>query len=162
MKTADVNKDLIGRRCECISFGTVVTGVIENVTITKYTAEVKVRYDEPQRWGQEILYSGWSQGDKEDDSGSLQYVRLLPESIVPDYETLVITFAEPIRTLERRIFDDPVAWGAATLKEWVDSYESTRFTQIDDRTAVITSEYNMGNVREWLENQTEIETLKTA
>lgn len=64
MKTADVNKDLIGRRCECISLGMVVTGVIEDIALTKYTAGVKVRYDEPQRRGQEILYSGWSQGDK--------------------------------------------------------------------------------------------------
>lgn len=64
MKTADVNKDLIGRRCECISLGMVVTGVIEDIALTKYTARVKVRYDEPQRRGQEILYSGWSQGDK--------------------------------------------------------------------------------------------------
>ena len=162
MKTADVNKDLIGRRCECISFGTVVTGVIEDIMLTIYTVEIKVRYDEPQCWGQEILYSGWSQGNKEDDSGSLQYVRLLPEPIVPNYETLVITFAEPIRTLERHIFDEPQAWGVATLKEWVDSYESTRFTQIGDRTAVITSEYNMRSVREWLEKHTKIKTLKTA
>lgn len=162
MKTADVNKELIGRRCECISSGTVVTGVIEDVIVTKYTAGVKVRYDEPQRRGQEILYSGWSQGDKGGDGGSLQYVRLLPEPIAPDYETLIITFAEPIRTLERHIFDDSQAWGVATLKEWVDSYESTRFTQIGDRTAVITSEYNMRSVREWLEKHTEIKTLKTA
>ena len=50
MKTTEVNKELIGRRCECISFGTMVTGAIEDITVTKYTAEVKVRYDEPQRW----------------------------------------------------------------------------------------------------------------
>lgn len=162
MKTADVNKDLIGRRCECINLGMIITGVIEAVNDTQYTAEVKIRYDEPQQWGQEILYSGWSQGDKEGESGSLQYVRLLPEPIAPTYETLIITFAEPIRTLERHIFDDPITWGAATLKEWIDTYESTRFTHIGDRTAVITSEYNLMSVREWLEKHTEIETLTTA
>ncbi|WP_423774316.1 DUF6956 domain-containing protein, partial [Alistipes putredinis] len=42
------------------------------------------------------------------------------------------------------------------------SYESTRFTQISDRTAVVTSEYNMMSVREWLARHTEIETCKTA
>ena len=52
--------------------------------------------------------------------------------------------------------------GAATLKEWVDSYEGTRFTQIGERTAVITSEYNMRSVREWLEKHMQIETQKTA
>ena len=147
MKTTEVNKELIGRRCECISFGTMVTGAIEDITVTKYTAEVKVRYDEPQRWGNEILHSGWAHGDKDDESGS---------------ETLIVTFAEPIRTLERRIFDDPQAWGVSTLKEWIDGYESTRFTQISDRTAVVTSEYNMMSVREWLARHTEIETCKTA
>ena len=96
------------------------------------------------------------------ESGSLQYPHLLTESTSLDYETLVVTFGEPIRTLERRIFDDSQAWGVSTLKEWIDGYESTRFTQIGDRTAVVTSEYNMVSVREWLARHTEIETCKTA
>lgn len=50
MKTTEVNKELVGRRCECMCLGSMVTGVIEDITVTKYTAEVKVRYDEPQRW----------------------------------------------------------------------------------------------------------------
>ena len=57
-----------------------------------------------------------------------------------NYQTLIVTFAEPIRTLDN-YFDDVEAWGVASLKEWIDSYESTRFTQTDDCTAVITSEY---------------------
>lgn len=112
--------------------------------------------------GNEVLHSGWAHGDKDDESGSLKYLHLLPEPVRPDYETLIVTFAEPIRTLERRIFDDPQAWGVSTLKEWIDGYESTRFTQISDRTAVVTSEYNMMSVREWLARHTEIETCKTA
>lgn len=66
-----------------------------------------------------------------------------------NYETLIVTFAEPIRVLDD--FDDPETWGVETLKEWVDNYESTRFTAIDDCRAVITSEYNMNSVRTWLE-----------
>lgn len=41
--------------------------------------------------------------------------------------------------------------GTYTLKGWIDSYESSRFTQTGPQTAVITSEYNMKSVREWLE-----------
>ncbi len=67
-----------------------------------------------------------------------------------NYETLIVTFAEPIRVLDG-FFDDPETWGVETLKEWVDNYESTRFTAIDDCRAVITSEYNMNSVRTWLE-----------
>ncbi len=78
-----------------------------------------------------------------------------------NYETLIITFTEPIRTLDN-IFDDPEAWGVASLKEWIDSYESSRFTQTDERTAVITSEYNMTHVKEWLERNTRIDRLVSA
>lgn len=31
MKTTEVNKNLIGRRCECIFTGMMVTGVIEDI-----------------------------------------------------------------------------------------------------------------------------------
>lgn len=78
-----------------------------------------------------------------------------------NYETLIVTFAEPIRTLDN-IFDDAEAWGAASLKEWIDCYESTRFTLTGDRTAVITSEYNMEYVQEWLERHTPIADLISA
>jgi hypothetical protein len=76
------------------------------------------------------------------------------------YDTLIVTFSDPICVLDR-MFDCP-AWGVESLKEWIDGYESTRFTQIGKCTAVITSEYNMASVREWLEKNTDIETLKTA
>lgn len=78
-----------------------------------------------------------------------------------NYETLIVIFAEPIRTLDN-IFDDAETWGVASLKEWVDCYESTRFTQTDERTAVITSEYNMNYVKEWLERNTHIARLVSA
>lgn len=70
-----------------------------------------------------------------------------------NYRTLIVTFAEPIRVLDS-YFDDVEAWGVASLKEWIDSYESTRFTQTDEHTAVITSEYNTEYVQEWLQRHT--------
>ena len=74
---------------------------------------------------------------------------------ITGYRTLIVTFAEPIRTLDE-MFDDRERWGASSLKEWIDSYESTRFTQTDDRIAVITSEYNMNHVLKWLVSNTPI------
>lgn len=71
------------------------------------------------------------------------------------YQTLIVKFCEPIAVLDG-IFDDSEAWGVSTLKEWIDDYESTRFTAIDSHTAVITSEYNMECVKEWLQRQTPI------
>ena len=58
------------------------------------------------------------------------------------------------------MFDDAEAWGVDTLKGWIDNYESSRFTAIDSHTAVITSEYNMECLKEWLERCTPI-TEKT-
>ena len=67
------------------------------------------------------------------------------------YQTLIVKFNEPITTLDG-MFDDAEAWGVSTLKGWIDNYESSRFTAIDSHTAVITSEYNIEYVREWLEH----------
>ena len=47
MKTTEVNKELIGRRCECIFTGLMVTGVIEDTEENEHTKEVKVRFDRP-------------------------------------------------------------------------------------------------------------------
>ena len=75
----------------------------------------------------------------------------------PIYHTLKVVFAEPIRALND-MFSDTQSWGVSTLKEWIDGYESTRFTAIDGHTAIITSEYNMECVKEWLGKNTPIYT----
>ncbi|CAK7059432.1 MAG: hypothetical protein BACD_00286 [Bacteroides rodentium] len=75
------------------------------------------------------------------------------------YKTIIVTFKESIDRLNG-IFDAPQTWGASTLKEWVDAYESSRLVQIGKNTVVITSEYNMPSVVEWLQRYTPIETLQ--
>lgn len=75
-----------------------------------------------------------------------------------DYLTMIVKFKTPIKELDD-IFSDMQFWGVATLKEWIDDYESTRFTQTDSHTAVITSEYNMECVKEWLRKHCEIAEL---
>ena len=45
MKTTEVNKNLIGRRCECIFTGMMVTGVIEDIEENKYSVNVKGEYN---------------------------------------------------------------------------------------------------------------------
>ena len=74
------------------------------------------------------------------------------------YQTIIVKFKETITELDG-IFNDVQFWGVATLKEWIDDYESTRFTQTDSHTAVITSEYNMECVKEWLRRHSEIAEL---
>lgn len=41
MKTTEVNKELVGRRCECMCLGSMVTGVIEDITVSAIT---------PRKW----------------------------------------------------------------------------------------------------------------
>lgn len=69
------------------------------------------------------------------------------------YKTIIVTFGESIEELNG-IFDTPQTWEASTLKEWIDCYETTRFTQVGKNRAVITSEYNMPFVIEWLQRHT--------
>ena len=71
------------------------------------------------------------------------------------YQTLIVKFGKPIKELDG-IFDDAEAWGVDTLKKWIDDYESSRFTAIDSQTEVITSEYNMECLMEWLKRNTPI------
>jgi hypothetical protein len=66
------------------------------------------------------------------------------------YETVKITFTESIQRIDKIFEDTDTNWGVATLKERVDSYESSRFTQIDEFSAIVTSEYNMKCLKEWL------------
>ena len=46
------------------------------------------------------------------------------------YQTTLIKFCKPIKELDG-IFRDTQFWGVATLKEWIDDYEGSRFTAID-------------------------------
>jgi len=66
------------------------------------------------------------------------------------YETVKVSFADSISNIDKVFADPDVSWGVSSLKEWIDHYESSRFTQIDENTAIITSEYNMDYVKEWL------------
>ena len=64
----------------------------------------------------------------------------------PIYQTMKVVFVEPIRALNE-MFSDTQSWGVSTLKEWIDGH-----------TAIITSEYNMECVKEWLGKNTPIYT----
>ena len=60
----------------------------------------------------------------------------------PIYQTMKVVFAEPIRALNE-MFSDTQSWGVSTLKEWIDGYESPRFTAIDGHTAIINTIWNV-------------------
>lgn len=157
MKPTEVTEELIGKRCKSIFTGMMVTGTIEEINITKYSAEVKVRFDEPQNWGGEVYEYDWSFGRFADDFGPLQHLEIIDDK----YQSINITFPEPIGQIDKMFVRDYKHWGTVNLKEWIDCYESSRFTQIDERKAIITSEYNMENVKEWLAKNIPDATVET-
>jgi len=146
MKTTEVNESIIGKRCKCIFTGLMVTGTIEDTNTNKFTAAVKVRFDEPHQWGNEEYKSDWSSARLCDEFGSLQYLEIIDDK----YQTIKVTFSQTIREINKMFIQDYSSWQTVNLKEWIDSYELSRFTQIDEYTAIITSEYNMEFVIEWL------------
>lgn len=158
MKTNEVNDSIIGKRCKCIFTGLMVTGTIETINVTEYTAEVKVRFDEPHSWGNEIYEYDWAHARLHDEFGSLRHLAIIDDR----YETIKVTFSQSIKEINRMFTNDYTNWQTVNLKEWIDSYESSRFTQIDGHTAIITSEYNMEHIKEWLVKHiptTAIETI---
>lgn len=67
------------------------------------------------------------------------------------YETLRITFSKPISEIDKEFDEEKEMFGVESLKDFIDGYESSRFTQISDTEAIITSEYNMNYIVEWIE-----------
>jgi hypothetical protein len=146
MKTSEVNNSLIGKRCKCIFTGLMVTGTIEDTKITKYTADVKVRFDEPHNWGGDWYKFDWSSSRLHDEFGSLKHLEIIDDN----YQAIKVTFSQTIREINKLFVNDYSKWQIVNLKEWIDNYETSRFTQIDEWSAIITSETNIEYLKKWL------------
>lgn len=70
--------------------------------------------------------------------------------MVKNYETLRITFNKPLTEIDQEFDEENEMFGAGSLKEFIDGYESSRFTQLSETEAIITSEYNMSYIVEWI------------
>ena len=156
MKTTEINEDIIGKRCKSIFTGLMVTGTIKEIDITEHSARVKVCFDKPHNWGNEIYECEWSSARLHDEFGSLEHLEIIDDL----YTTIKVTFSESINEIDQMFTHNYSHWEVVNLKEWIDSYESSRFTQIGEHTAIITSEYNMDNLKEWLTKNTPISTIE--
>lgn len=116
------------------------TGVIEYTEENEHTIEVKVRFDHPHQWGDDLYNDVWAWGRKIDEFGTLHHLQLLEDK--PDFQIMTVVFSEPISRIDRSVFEDVYTWGVSSLQGWINSYESVRFIAINDHTAVITGEYN--------------------
>ena len=72
---------------------------------------------------------------------------------------MIVTFGEPIGTLDA-IFED-VKRGGLFPERMDRQLRKHRFTPIGADKAVITSEYNMDCVKEWLEHNTPVKDIVT-
>ena len=129
---------------------------INRQTVQVHTAEVRVRYDEPHQWGNQSYKDGWAFARLCDDFGSLRHLEIIDDR----YQTLRVRFTKSIAEIDRMFARDYKSWGAVNLKEWIDSYESSRFTLVAYDMAVITSEYNMAHIEEWLRKNTPILSIE--
>lgn len=68
-----------------------------------------------------------------------------------NYETLRIKFNKPLAEIDKEFEEEKEMFGVESLKEFIDGYESSRFTQISETEAIITSEYNMNHIVDWIE-----------
>ena len=75
----------------------------------------------------------------------------------PLFDTFHVIFARYNRLIY--VYGRETGAFIAYVKIYI-SYESTRFTATDSHTAVITSEYNMECVKEWLQRQTPIAEMR--
>ena len=132
MKTTEVNKELIGRRCECIFTGLMVTGVIEGIQDDPHSTAVKVRFDHPHQWGDDLYNDVWAWGRKTDEFGTLHHLQLLEDK--PDFQIMTVVFGEPISRIDRSVFEDVETWGVCSLQGWVNSYESVGCSSDSSRT----------------------------
>ena len=84
-----------------------------------------------------------------DEFGLLHHLEIIDDK----YQTIVVEFNKEIAEIDRMFAHNYSTWGTVNLKEWIDNYESSRFTQFSRDTAIITSEYNMENLIKWLKEQ---------
>lgn len=80
MKPEEVNNSIKGKHCRCIFTGMMVTGVIEEITKDQHAVHVKVRFDEPHRWGDELYECNWSFARLSDRFGSLCHLEIIDDT----------------------------------------------------------------------------------
>lgn len=155
MKPTEVNNSIIGKRCKCIFTSMMVTGVIEEITKDQHAAHVKVRFDEPHVWGNEHFEYNWSFARLSDGFGSLRYLEIIDDK----YQTIRVTFSKTIREIDRDFVKNYTKWQRVNLKEWVDNYESSRFTQISECSTIITSDDTV-HLIEWLKKNIQVKSIE--
>lgn len=155
MKPKEVNNSIIGKRCKCIFTGMMVTGVIEEITKDQHTAHVKVRFDEPHVWGNEQFDYNCSFARLSDGFGSLRYLEIIDDK----YQTIRVTFSKTIREIDLDFVKGYAKYQRVNLKEWIDNYKSSRFTQISECIAIITSDDTV-HLKEWLKKNIQVISIE--
>ena len=89
---------------------------------------VKVRFDRPHQWDDDLYNDVWAWGLKIDEFGTLRHLQLLEDK--PDIQTMTVVVGEPTSQIERSVFEDVATWGVCSLQGWVNSYESARVAYI--------------------------------
>lgn len=159
MKTTEVNNDIIGKRCKTNFKGKMVAGTIKDIIIDQPTyTQVLVEFDEPHRWRDSMYKHEWLIGSDTDEFGTLTHLEIIDNK----YKAIKVEFHTYIAEIDRMFTVDYENWQVVNFKEWIDNYGGdSRCTQIDNFTAIITSEDNITFIEEWLRKNTDIKSIKT-
>ena len=155
MKPTEVNNSIIGKRCKCIFTGMMVTGVIEEIIKNQHAVNVKVRFDESHCWGDESYENNWSFARLSDGFGSLRHLEIIDDK----YQAVRMTFLKTIQEINRDFVPDYAKWQRVNLKEWIDNYKSSRFTQISECSVIITSK-DIDHLKEWLNKNIPVKSIE--
>ena len=75
---------------------------------------VKVRFDEPKQWDDDLYTEDWACGRKMDEFSTLHHLRLLADE--PNFQTMTLVFGEPISQIDCNVFEDVSTWGVSSLQ----------------------------------------------
>jgi hypothetical protein len=121
----------------------MVTGIIEGTTVTQHSAEVKVRFDEPHQWGNELYECDWAHARLHDEFGSLHHLEIIDDK----YRTVKVTFSQSIREINTMFTGDYSNWHTVNLKEWIDNWDWASFQYTGDTASGISADVSDDRTR---------------
>jgi hypothetical protein len=97
----------------------------------------------------------WSFARLFDGFGSLRHLEIIDDK----YQPVRVTFLKTIQEINRDFVREYAKCQMVNLKEWIDNYKSTRFTQISGCSAIITSE-DIDQLKEWLNKNIPVKSIE--
>lgn len=77
MEVTEVNQNMIGKRVSCVFTGLRTTGVVVSIVDDKYSKGLRIKFDNPVQWGDDLYEEYESTSRKFDGWGNLSDTQLI-------------------------------------------------------------------------------------